>query len=340
MQPDDFIACLAPGKRLWLQVHGASMRPLLRAGEELRLVRCSERELGAGHIAVLARSDGALIAHLVAGVAPLRTSTFSGTVDAPGLTVLGRADAVRRGGIEFPLAPSFVLGAHRAWMKVRTSTVARLAYDTIRGTVAAPLRRVLLGPITVELASDPLEVARFSSRFETVAPIQLDELVSTRAVAVARARGRIVGMATRGREPLVGVEGSGLGIEARLLAVWPPDVVPKPKTYLVPQLTDVPVVHPEAVLQCVDGRWMAATGDDRVHSFADATGSVSEVGERIAELIDGTRTVESIVNALCEEFEVDRVMCEADTLEFVRVLVERRVVSLTPSRTQSSPPGG
>jgi len=70
---------------------------------------------------------------------------------------------------------------------------------------------------------------------------------------------------------------------------------------------------------------MAATMDDRLHTFEDQEG-VSEVGERIVELIDGKRSVAEIVSVLVGEFEVAREVCEADALEFIEDLVEKQVL--------------
>jgi hypothetical protein len=85
-------------------------------------------------------------------------------------------------------------------------------------------------------------------------------------------------------------------------------------------------VHPDTALQKVAGRWMAATLDDMLHTFEEPAGAVSEVGERIIELVDGKRTVADIVTVVVEEFEVSREECEADTLAFVGVLVEKKVL--------------
>lgn len=93
-------------------------------------------------------------------------------------------------------------------------------------------------------------------------------------------------------------------------------------------LGGVPFVHPDTALQRVAGRWMAATADDHLHTFEDADGSVSEVAERIIELVDGVRTVGKIVETLMEEFEVPRAVCEADTRSFVGLLVNKQVLAL------------
>lgn len=96
----------------------------------------------------------------------------------------------------------------------------------------------------------------------------------------------------------------------------------------VVSLSDVPRVHAETALQKVGGRWVAATPDDQLHSFELADGVVSEVGERIVELIDGRRSVADIVEALLKDFEVSREMAESDTLEFIGLLADKHVLSL------------
>lgn len=93
-------------------------------------------------------------------------------------------------------------------------------------------------------------------------------------------------------------------------------------------MNDVPRVHGETALQKVGGRWVAATPDDQLHSFEDDAGVVSEVGERIVELIDGRRSVGDIVAVLLEEFEVEREVAETDTVDFIGLLAAKRVIDL------------
>jgi pyrroloquinoline quinone biosynthesis protein D len=91
----------------------------------------------------------------------------------------------------------------------------------------------------------------------------------------------------------------------------------------------VPRLHPEVGIQRVGGRLMAAGPDDTLHTFEDDSGEVSEVAERIVELSsDGFLTVSQIVDVLCDEFEVTREVCTADTEAFVRLLVDRKVLIL------------
>jgi hypothetical protein len=90
-------------------------------------------------------------------------------------------------------------------------------------------------------------------------------------------------------------------------------------------LSSVLEVHPETGAQRVGGRWAAASPDGGWHTFEDEVG-VSEVGERIMDLLDGKRTVGAIVEVLCDEFEVERESCERETLAFVALLVEKQVL--------------
>lgn len=92
------------------------------------------------------------------------------------------------------------------------------------------------------------------------------------------------------------------------------------------RLEDVPKVHPETAVSKVGGRWMAATPDDRLHTFEGPDGAVSEVGERIVELVDGQRTVGDIVQVLVDEFEVSRELAESDTVQFIGLLVQKQVL--------------
>ncbi|MGI5860971.1 MAG: PqqD family protein [Myxococcales bacterium] len=91
-----------------------------------------------------------------------------------------------------------------------------------------------------------------------------------------------------------------------------------------------PAPHPEAAIENVGGRIMAATPDDQLHYFVeDGTDEEpSEVGDRIVELSDGTRTVRQIAECLCEEFDVDLETALSDTAEFVRQLVDCKVLQL------------
>ncbi len=93
-------------------------------------------------------------------------------------------------------------------------------------------------------------------------------------------------------------------------------------------LTAVPKVHGETALQRVGGRWVAATPDERLHSFEGEDGTVSEVGERIVALIDGQRTVADIAAVLVSEFDVTADVAQQDTLDFIGLLADKQVLTL------------
>jgi hypothetical protein len=55
---------------------------------------------------------------------------------------------------------------------------------------------------------------------------------------------------------------------------------------------------------------------------------LNEVGARIWELADGTRSVREIVQSIRDEYEVDQESAEADTLEFLNDLHGKEAISL------------
>lgn len=93
-------------------------------------------------------------------------------------------------------------------------------------------------------------------------------------------------------------------------------------------MSAVPRLHAEAGIQRVGGRLLAVGPDEHLHTFEDADGEVSEVAERIVELVDGRRTVAGIISVLCDEFEVEPEVCRKDTVAFLRLLVEKKVLVL------------
>lgn len=53
---------------------------------------------------------------------------------------------------------------------------------------------------------------------------------------------------------------------------------------------------------------------------------LNEVGARIWTLTDGARSVKEIAQVICEEYEVEQKLAEADTLEFLEELEDRGAV--------------
>jgi len=91
----------------------------------------------------------------------------------------------------------------------------------------------------------------------------------------------------------------------------------------------IPRVHPQTGVERVGDRLLALGPDDELHAFEDDAGAASAVAERIVELSDGTRTLRSIVDVLCEEFDVAREVCAQDAVEFVKLLTEKKVLVLS-----------
>lgn len=148
------------GAAMWIRVLGTSMSPLLRSGDALQVIRCGEPALARGDIAILRRSDGALVAHLVTSTGPLRTATFSGVPDTVPMRVLGRASAVRRGthAVPLPSAARWPLwGTHRLLCWARGSEPVRAAARGLRSAAVAWARRLHGPPRVRALGPDDLE---------------------------------------------------------------------------------------------------------------------------------------------------------------------------------------
>jgi len=85
-------------------------------------------------------------------------------------------------------------------------------------------------------------------------------------------------------------------------------------------------IHANAGVQRVGDRLLAVGPGDLLHVFEDEAGEPSLVAERIIELADGTRTLETIAQTLCAEFEVDPQVCVSDIVAFAKLLVERELL--------------
>lgn len=59
--------------------------------------------------------------------------------------------------------------------------------------------------------------------------------------------------------------------------------------------------------------------------------SLNEVGHRIWELCDGTRTIAQIVDALAAEYEAPTEQLTQDVLELLETLRNRQLVELSPT---------
>lgn len=59
---------------------------------------------------------------------------------------------------------------------------------------------------------------------------------------------------------------------------------------------------------------------------------LNEVGGMIWELIDGIKTVREIAGVVTEKYDVPEEQIEADTLAFIGVLVEKKMIHFRESR--------
>lgn len=61
---------------------------------------------------------------------------------------------------------------------------------------------------------------------------------------------------------------------------------------------------------------------------------LNTVGTRLWKLADGKRNIEEIISIICDEFQVEREVAGADTLEFIEQLQEKGVLILneTPAK--------
>lgn len=97
------LEALSPGQVMWLKAGGHSLWPFVLDGDALKVRRCGADALAVGDVAVVEDEGGQLVAHLVVQVAPVRTASSNGRLDAPARAVLGRVTAVRRRGVVVPL---------------------------------------------------------------------------------------------------------------------------------------------------------------------------------------------------------------------------------------------
>jgi hypothetical protein len=56
---------------------------------------------------------------------------------------------------------------------------------------------------------------------------------------------------------------------------------------------------------------------------------LNEVGARIWELSDGTRTIADLVDHICEEFAVDHQQAEMDAVDFIQKMIERKMLVIS-----------
>jgi len=87
--------------------------------------------------------------------------------------------------------------------------------------------------------------------------------------------------------------------------------------------TDIPQQSPEAVARTIDGElFIMNAANQELHAL-------SEVGARVWELADGKRDVAGIVDAIVDEYEVERARAEEDVLAFLEILIGKELIAIS-----------
>lgn len=59
---------------------------------------------------------------------------------------------------------------------------------------------------------------------------------------------------------------------------------------------------------------------------------LNSVGSRMWELIENPIKVDTLIELLLDEFDVSREQCEAETMEFLNHLFEKKLLTITPAK--------
>ena len=88
------------------------------------------------------------------------------------------------------------------------------------------------------------------------------------------------------------------------------------------ETTDVPVQNPETAARLIDDAMYVLHGEtSELHALND-------VGARIWDLADGSRSVAEIAETVEAEYEVEADRALADVLEFLAALAEKQLVAV------------
>lgn len=87
-----------------------------------------------------------------------------------------------------------------------------------------------------------------------------------------------------------------------------------------------PVLHPQVAARIIDGEAVIVLPE------SSQVNVLNEVGSRIWEFIDGTRSVGEITEAIVAEYEVSNEQAGRDVNEFIQELVENRMLVLADEK--------
>jgi len=91
-----------------------------------------------------------------------------------------------------------------------------------------------------------------------------------------------------------------------------------------------PVLHPQVAERIIDGEAVI------VLPQSGQVNVLNEVGSRIWELIDGTRNVGEITEAIVAEYDVTSEQAERDVEEFIQELVENKMLVLADEKAAAA----
>ena len=87
-----------------------------------------------------------------------------------------------------------------------------------------------------------------------------------------------------------------------------------------------PVLHPQVAARIIDGEAVIVLPESGQVSI------LNEVSSRIWELVDGTRSVGEITEAIVAEYDVTPEQAERDVEEFIQELVENKMLVLADEK--------
>ena len=211
---------------MWIRAYGRSMAPLFSSGAELLAERCAARSLCLGDVAVLAAPEGHLVAHVVCGVAPLRTSTYLGSLDRSSLRAIGKVVAVRRFGLAVATPRLLALAGHRLLSRASVRRSLSVGWHGVL-SVTSPVRRRLFGRAAVRSLApgEEPQAARLAAGVLGGAVLaSLERATAVQQVFIALIGTRWLGVAWRSEgSELIAVEpwAQAVGVEAALRQALP-----------------------------------------------------------------------------------------------------------------------
>jgi hypothetical protein len=90
--------------------------------------------------------------------------------------------------------------------------------------------------------------------------------------------------------------------------------------------TMYPKPHPQTAGRVIDGEAVLILAD------SSEVNVLNQVGSRIFELSDGSRTVEQISETISDQYDISREQADIDVREFLLLLVNQSVIVLEETR--------